>query len=97
MISTLRTGVIDVYEGDNIDQRVFVAGGFAEVTAERCTVLADEAVSLADADRTAADERLNAAREAVSDAEDDETRTAAEREVEIVTALIAAIDNTASA
>lgn len=97
MISTLRTGVIDVYEGDNVEQQVFVAGGFAEVTAERCTVLADEAVSLDDADRSAAEERLNAAREAVSDAEDDETRASAEREVEIVTALIAAIDNSASA
>ena len=32
MISTVRPGVIDVYEGDRVVDRVFVAGGFAEVT-----------------------------------------------------------------
>src|SRR5258708_3655840 len=46
LISTVRPGVIDVYEGSEISERIFVSGGFAEVTAERCTVLADEAVPL---------------------------------------------------
>src|SRR5579862_6416415 len=43
-ISTLRPGVIDVYQGERITNRLFVGGGFAEVTETRCTVLADEAV-----------------------------------------------------
>jgi F-type H+-transporting ATPase subunit epsilon len=46
LISTVRPGVIDVYEGQSVTQRIFVAGGFAEVTPERCTVLADEAVPM---------------------------------------------------
>jgi F-type H+-transporting ATPase subunit epsilon len=50
-ISTVRPGVIDVYEDKTITERIFVAGGFAEVTPERCTVLADEAVPLASLDR----------------------------------------------
>jgi F-type H+-transporting ATPase subunit epsilon len=50
LISTVRPGVIDVYEGHEISERIFVSGGFAEVTAERCTVLADEAVPLASLD-----------------------------------------------
>ena len=46
LISTVRPGVIDVYsdEQTQISERIFVSGGFAEVTPERCTVLADEAV-----------------------------------------------------
>ena len=48
LISTVRPGVIDVYEGQAVTQRIFVAGGFAEVTPERCTVLADEAVPVED-------------------------------------------------
>ncbi len=52
-ISTVRPGVIDVYEGSEISERIFVSGGFAEVTAERCTVLADEAVPLASLDAAA--------------------------------------------
>jgi F-type H+-transporting ATPase subunit epsilon len=50
LISTVRPGVIDVYEGNEISERIFVSGGFAEVTAERCTVLADEAVPLSSLD-----------------------------------------------
>ena len=44
MILALRGGVIRVHRGGSVTHRLFVAGGFAEVTAERCTVLADEAI-----------------------------------------------------
>jgi F-type H+-transporting ATPase subunit epsilon len=55
LISTVRPGVIDVYQEDRtvVSERIFVAGGFAEVTPERCTVLADEAVPLKELDATA--------------------------------------------
>jgi F-type H+-transporting ATPase subunit epsilon len=53
LISTVRPGVIDVYEGNEVSERIFVSGGFAEVTAERCTVLADEAVPLSSLDAAA--------------------------------------------
>jgi F-type H+-transporting ATPase subunit epsilon len=58
LISTVRPGVIDVYEGNQISERIFVSGGFAEVTAERCTVLADEAVDVAALDRTAVEANI---------------------------------------
>jgi len=52
-ISTVRPGVIDVYadEQSQVSERIFVSGGFAEVTPERCTVLADEALPLSALDR----------------------------------------------
>jgi F-type H+-transporting ATPase subunit epsilon len=33
-----------------VTERIFVAGGFAEATPERCTVLADEAIAVSDLD-----------------------------------------------
>jgi F-type H+-transporting ATPase subunit epsilon len=51
LISTIRPGTIDIYEGNAIAERIFVAGGLAEVTPERCTVLADEAVPPESLDR----------------------------------------------
>lgn len=51
LIATLRPGVIEVQEADKITDRIFVAGGFAEVTATRCTVLAQEAVPVAELSR----------------------------------------------
>lgn len=61
MIVTLRGGTIDLYEGDRVTDRLFVAGGFAEVTSSRCTVLADEAVPVGELDRLVAERRLNEA------------------------------------
>jgi F-type H+-transporting ATPase subunit epsilon len=58
MIVTLRGGTIALYEGDRITEQLFVAGGFAEVTPERCTVLANEAVPVGELDRAQAEQRL---------------------------------------
>ena len=51
LISSIRPGMIDVYEGQTITRRIFVVSGIAEVTAERCTVLADEALPPEELDR----------------------------------------------
>ena len=53
LVSTLRPGVISVHDEKTI-QRIFVRGGFAEVTAAGLTVLAEEAIDLATLDRSAA-------------------------------------------
>ena len=59
MIVSLRGGVISIYEdGKTVSARLFVAGGFAEITDTRCTILADEAVAVAELSRAAAQTRL---------------------------------------
>ncbi|MGH7069255.1 MAG: ATP synthase F1 subunit epsilon [Acetobacteraceae bacterium] len=61
MIVTLRGGFATLYEGSNAVSRLFVAGGFAEITPERCTVLADELFQAAELSKSAAEKRLFAA------------------------------------
>ena len=51
LISSIRPGTIDVYEGQTVTRRIFVVSGIAEGTPERCTVLADEALSPDELDR----------------------------------------------
>ncbi len=87
MISTLRPGVIRTYAGDNVDKRIFVAGGFAEVTGERCTVLAEEAMPVDDIDAAMADERIAAAREALGAADSDAARSSAELNLAVAEAM----------
>jgi F-type H+-transporting ATPase subunit epsilon len=58
LISTVRPGLIDVYEGNQISEQIFVSGGFAEVTPERCTVLADEAMPLSALDAATVEAEL---------------------------------------
>jgi len=58
LISTIRPGTIDIYEGQTITRRIFVVSGIAEVTPERCTVLADEARAPDEVDRGAIEAEL---------------------------------------
>jgi F-type H+-transporting ATPase subunit epsilon len=81
LISTVRPGVIDVYEGSEISERIFVSGGFAEVTAERCTVLADEAVPLSSLDAATIEAELHTLEGALANLRDRVARlTGDERE-----------------
>ena len=90
LISSLRPGVIDTYNGGKVADRIFVAGGFAEVTGERCTVLAEEAIPVKDIDSANAEERLKVAKEAISGADNDTLRNAAEIELTVAEAMLAA-------
>ena len=47
-ISGVRPGVIDVYQDGKVTDRIFVDGGFSEVTGERITVLAEEAIKVSE-------------------------------------------------
>jgi F-type H+-transporting ATPase subunit epsilon len=75
LISTVRPGVIDVYDdGHTVSDRLFVSGGFAEVTGERCTVLAEEALPLKEINRGDVERRLDELRQELAAATDDRTR-----------------------
>ncbi len=89
MISTLRPGVIEVWQGETVTDRLFVAGGFAEVTENRCTVLADAATPVAEinaAEAQADFERLKAEFEAA----DETSKAAAELQLAVAEAKLAA-------
>jgi F-type H+-transporting ATPase subunit epsilon len=58
LISTIRPGMIEVYEGRTVTRRVFITGGIAEVTPERCTVLADATMPPEDLERGAIESEL---------------------------------------
>ncbi len=91
-ISTVRPGVIDVYQGGRIDERLFVAGGFAEVNERRCTVLAGEAHPVDALDRGEAEARLGAAEDDLKDADSDDERAQTEAEIGVCRAMIEALE-----
>jgi F-type H+-transporting ATPase subunit epsilon len=73
LVSTLRAGMIDMLD-DGQDTRFFIRGGFAEINAEKITVLAEEAIPISELDIAVLDQRL-------ADAQADEiaAKTDAER------------------
>lgn len=76
LISTLRLGVIDVHDGGGVAERIFVAGGFAEVTAERCTVLAEQAVRVEDLKRGEIEGEIKSLKDHLAVADNDPERLA---------------------
>ncbi len=94
-ITTVRPGTIVVYEGGAVTDRIFIAGGFAEVSDNRCTVLAEEAMPVEDIDKASAEQALSDARDDVDAAKSDSQRNAAETSATVAEAKIQAVDSPA--
>lgn len=94
MIVALRGGVIRVIDGGKDVERLFVAGGFAEVTPERVTVLADEATPVAELSKAEAERRVTEADAAYNAAasESPERRDAAMARLLAMRAMLASAE-----
>lgn len=93
LLSTIQPGVIEIREKSlGIVDQYFVDGGFAEVTPERTTVLAEEAIRVADISRDDAEARLRRAHDALMAAKSLGLRSLAEHDVKTAEALVAACD-----
>jgi F-type H+-transporting ATPase subunit epsilon len=89
-MSVLRPGVIETYDGAQVSERIFVGGGFAEVNERGCTVLAEEAMPVAEIDLEQARRRFAVAQDDLREAADDAARARLEREIAIAEAQIQA-------
>jgi F-type H+-transporting ATPase subunit epsilon len=75
--------VLEVFQGNKAEQRFLVAGGFAEVTPERCTVLAEEAVPFEQVTADQLAERERTAEVELSDAATDAEKAAAQKNLAV--------------
>ena len=94
MIVMLRGGLISLYEGDRVTDTLFVAGGFAEVTPERCTVLANEVSPVTELNKAEGERRLAEAEKTLAelDASDIAGEELALERAQSARALIEAVD-----
>lgn len=91
LLSALRPGVIALdMDGSDERQTLFIAGGFADVTAERCTILAEEAVPVSELDRATLETELANLREDMAGAQDKDARVALSRKIALVCAKLTA-------
>lgn len=77
VMTTLKSGVVTVAGGDGKVEKLFVRGGFADVSASGFTILAELALPLSDLDPAKLDGDIKNAREDVADAKSDEARRSA--------------------
>ena len=91
VMSTIRPGVVEVTETEGQEpSRLFVRGGFAEVTSEGLVILAEEAILLAQVSREELEQKAADAREDLEDAKTDEERRLATEALARLTELAAA-------
>lgn len=72
IISTIRPGQIEIHESGQEAKKFLISGGVCEVSADCCTVLADEVVPIEDLDKNSLNERLKQAETKLSQATTDD-------------------------
>jgi F-type H+-transporting ATPase subunit epsilon len=90
VISSLRPGVIEVTGGETPGLRLFIRGGFAEVDGTKVTVLAEDAIPMADFNLAALDQRVADAEEDLAAAKTDAERARAAEQLDHLRELRAA-------
>ena len=91
VVSTLRFGTIEVHDNGAVKDRIFVAGGFAEVTPEGVTVLAEDAARLTEIDKAAVSSEIESLRARLGAATTDDERQPIAAKLDIATAKLAAV------
>ena len=93
LMALLRPGVIAVYQNDQVDRRLFVAGGFAEVNETGCIVLAENAEPIEEIEIETARQSLADAEEDLAEVKDkpEEERAPFGRAVEVARARVEAV------
>ncbi len=81
LISTIRPGIVEVHN-DGVVTKLFVMGGFADVTQATLTILAEEAAALADLDLAKIDAKIKNLSEDVADAKEADVRARAQTELD---------------
>ncbi len=91
LMTALRPGVLTIQSQGKAGEKFFVRGGFAEVTPKGLTILAEEAIPLAELDRAALEARIRNAEEDVSDAKEQAKREKAQETLDRLRELQAAL------
>lgn len=91
-VATLKPGVLTIH-ASGAPQRIVVYGGLAEIGAGGLTVLAEEAMPVADLDPEAVAQSVRNAEEDVNDARSDADRDKARTRLEHLRTLRAALGN----
>jgi F-type H+-transporting ATPase subunit epsilon len=91
VMTTLKSGVVTVAGGNGKVEKLFVRGGFADVSAAGFTILAELALPLSEIDVAKVDADITNAKEDLADAKTDDARRAAADKVAQLEEMRAAV------
>jgi F-type H+-transporting ATPase subunit epsilon len=97
LIAAIKPGVVEVYKTEGgAPEKIFIAGGFADVTATNCTVLAEQAVNINEIDAAMVQQDLNNLKEDLAGASDAATKLLVEKKIALATINLQAAQNKAA-
>jgi F-type H+-transporting ATPase subunit epsilon len=92
-VVALKAGVVELFKdkGNTPSRRIFIAGGFADVTGAACTVLAEEAVNVNELNQEKIEQDIKNLNEDLARATDAIEKTRIEKRIKLAIAKIEAI------
>ncbi|MEM1037647.1 MAG: F0F1 ATP synthase subunit epsilon [Pseudomonadota bacterium] len=90
-MTTLKNGIVRVLDGGNTTMRLFVRGGFADVTPAGLTILAEEAVNLDSVSVESVQKDMNALRLEILEESENSKKEVLEEEYAYLESLKAAL------
>jgi len=98
VVSNIRPGIVEIVtEQGSEPTKIFIAGGFADVTATNCTVLAEEAMMLSDLDQSAIETEVTDLESKLSNAKDDVETIRYTKQLALAKAKLTAVTGTLAA
>lgn len=96
LVSSIRPGVMEIFGADGNKIRIFIGGGFADVTATNTTVLAEEAVNVSELNVAEIEQSIRNLTEDLGMAADEAEKSRIGRKIEMARARLAAATRSSS-
>ena len=92
LVMTVRSGVIEVIRSEGgASEKIFIAGGFADVSQTNCTILAEEAIPVANLNAEKLSAEIENLKGNLSVADNDDERASLNNKLSIVHAMLDAV------
>ncbi|MEM6811335.1 MAG: ATP synthase F1 subunit epsilon [Pseudomonadota bacterium] len=94
IVSSIRPGVVEIVsEQGSEPQKIFIAGGFADVTESNCTILAEEAMIVSDLDQSEIEKEISELTEKLSSSNDNIEKMRYQTALDVSKAKLVAVTN----
>ncbi|MGB0935322.1 MAG: ATP synthase F1 subunit epsilon [Alphaproteobacteria bacterium] len=80
---TLAKGIINIYQGDTLTEKIFITGGFANINEQGCTVMADEGINVRDIAPDQIEQHIADVMQQMKEAVEEDERIALEKDLAV--------------
>ena len=93
LVASLKPGVVALYKNSMSDtpRRIFIAGGFADVTGTNCTILAEEAIDVSKLDKAKLEQEVKDLEEDMGMSKEHSDQIRIQRKLDMARAKLTAI------